>query len=142
MRSALSGKTGDIHLMEPQVTSDEKRRKLFVRKALQNAIEANRGELEKHAEELQRAYNDTDTMPRTEGHVHSLRDAALRYEKTLTALGDLYEQDRCGDYADKTRLTGELQYNTIIYLKSLHREWLPIHPSQGLMIKVLDNSGI
>ena len=31
-----------------------------------------------------------------------------------------------------------IQYNTIIYLKSLHREWLPIHPSQGLMIKVLD----
>ena len=28
--------------------------------------------------------------------------------------------------------------NTIIYLKSLHREWLPILPSQGLTIKVLD----
>ena len=27
----------------------------------------------------------------------------------------------------------------IIYLRSLHREWLPILPSQGLMIKVLDN---
>ena len=28
-----------------------------------------------------------------------------------------------------------------IYLKSLHREWLPIHPSQaGLMIKVLNKN--
>ena len=29
----------------------------------------------------------------------------------------------------------QYKFNTIIYLKSLHREWLPIHPSQGLMIK-------
>ena len=82
MRSALSGKTGDIRSKEPQVTNDEKRRRLFTQKALQNAIEAKRGELEKDAEELQRAYNDADTTPRTEGHVHSLQAAALRYEKT------------------------------------------------------------
>ncbi|KAK3727951.1 hypothetical protein QZH41_004895 [Actinostola sp. cb2023] len=96
---------------ETQAATNEKRHRPLSRKALQNAIETKRRELDVNAKVLQELYVIANTAVQngecSEGKLQSLQTATQKYRNTLNELTELYQQDQWGDYEEEAKLTTE-----------------------------------
>lgn len=92
-----------------ETATDGKRHRFLSRKALQNAISEKRQEVDKNARALDELYNaarsDQDNL--TSKGLAAVNTASLRYKQSLEELGELYEQDKWGDYDEEARITKE-----------------------------------
>lgn len=96
---------------DARVATGERRQRRLTQKALQNAIETKRKELDDDARTLQGLY-DTTNAPLEKGETNEerlqcLQAATWKYRKALNELSKLYDQDRWGDYREEARLTRE-----------------------------------
>ena len=94
-----------------QNQGEEKRNRWLTRKALQNAIDIKRRQLQQDAKKLKIAHRESKAHPTpldsTANILGHLQIATSNYEKTLNELANLYAQDRWGDYTDEANLTSE-----------------------------------
>lgn len=87
---------------------NEKRERTLSRKALENAIDVKRQEVDNNARLLRELYNAKRTERElNSSSLHEIRTASLCCRQSLDELAALYEQDKWGDYAEEARVTKE-----------------------------------